>query len=54
MSRGDSQDPDSAPEEAVGERLATLPDQRAGAGTAMRLSSVCLGEIDCFTALDGQ
>ena len=52
---GDSQDPDSAPEEeAVGERLATPPDRRAGAGTTMCLSSVCLGETDCFIASDGQ
>jgi hypothetical protein len=50
---GDSQDPDSAPEEAVGERLAMLPDRRAGAGTTMRLSSMCLGETDCFIASDG-
>jgi hypothetical protein len=41
--RGDSQDPDLAPEEAVGERLATPPDRRAGVGTAMHLSSVCVG-----------
>jgi hypothetical protein len=41
---GDNQDPDSTPEEAVGERLATPPDRRAGAGTVMRLNSACLGE----------
>ena len=52
--RGDSQDPDLTHEEAVGERLATPPDRQAGAGTAMRLSSLCLGETDCFIASDGQ
>jgi hypothetical protein len=43
-SRGDSQNLDSAPEEAVGERLATPPDLGAGAGTAMHLSSVSGGD----------
>jgi hypothetical protein len=41
----DSQDPDSTPEEVVGKRLATPPGQWAGEGTAMRLSSVCLGRL---------
>jgi hypothetical protein len=49
-SRSDSQDPDSAPQEAVGKRVATPPNQRAGAG----LSSVCLGETDCFIASNEQ
>jgi hypothetical protein len=52
--RGDSQDPDSSPKEAVGEGLAMLPDRRAGACTAMHLSSVCLGETNCFIELDRQ
>jgi hypothetical protein len=52
--RGDSRDPDLAPEEAMGERLAMPSDRRVGAGTAMRLSSVCLGETNCFIALNGQ
>jgi hypothetical protein len=46
--RSDSQDLDSAPVEVVGERLATPPDRRAGAAMAMRFSSPCLGETDCF------
>jgi hypothetical protein len=50
--RGDSQDSDSAPEEAVGERLATPPDRRVGVVTAMNLSSVCLGETNCFIESD--
>jgi hypothetical protein len=52
--RGDSQDLDLAPEEAVGERLATSPNRRVEAGRAMCLSSVCLGETNCFIASDGQ
>jgi hypothetical protein len=51
---GDSQGPDSAPEEAVGAMLATLPNRQAGAGTAMCLSSLCLGETDGFIELDWQ
>jgi hypothetical protein len=49
-SRSDSHDRDSAHEEAVGERLAMSLNRRPKAGTAMRLSSVCLGETDCFIA----
>jgi hypothetical protein len=52
--RGDSQDLDLAPDEAVGERLATSPNRRVEAGRAMCLSSVCLGETNCFIASDGQ
>jgi hypothetical protein len=52
--RGDSQDPDSSHKEAVGEGLAMLPDRRAGACTAMHLSSVCLGETNCFIESDRQ
>ena len=44
---------DEAPEEAVAEWLATPPDRRAEMGTAMRLSSPCLGETDHFIALAG-
>ena len=50
--RGDSQDPDSNPEEAVAERLAMPSDRRLGTGTAMLLSSLCLGETDCFIVSD--